>query len=190
MSPALIAVFAIACGAMVANLYYAQALIGLIAPDIGLAPRMAGLTVTLTQLGYGSGLQGSAFGEATAVFGDHTYSRVNPSIGMTFTPSKALTLYANYSEGSRAPTVIELGCSNPAQPCGLPNNFAGDPDLNQVVARTFEVGTPALPSAVHRETNAGGYPHEPGDTVDRRPKDRRRFVRQTCDVAARLYRTD
>lgn len=56
MSPALIAVFAIACGAMVANLYYAQALIGLIAPAIGLAPRMAGFTVTLTQLGYGSGL--------------------------------------------------------------------------------------------------------------------------------------
>src|SRR4051812_3016220 len=56
MSPALIAVFAIACGAMVANLYYAQALIGLIAPAIGLAPRLAGFTVTLTQLGYGSGL--------------------------------------------------------------------------------------------------------------------------------------
>jgi predicted MFS family arabinose efflux permease len=56
MSSALIAVFAIACGAMVANLYYAQALIGLIAPAIGLAPRMAGFTVTLTQLGYGSGL--------------------------------------------------------------------------------------------------------------------------------------
>lgn len=56
MSPGLIAVFAVACGAMVANLYYAQALIGLIAPAIGLAPRMAGFTVTLTQLGYGSGL--------------------------------------------------------------------------------------------------------------------------------------
>ena len=56
MSPTLIAVFAIACGAMVAHLYYAQALIGLIAPAIGLAPRLAGLTVTLTQLGYGSGL--------------------------------------------------------------------------------------------------------------------------------------
>jgi len=41
---------------MVANLYYSQALIGLIAPAIGLAPRMAGLVVTLTQLGYGSGL--------------------------------------------------------------------------------------------------------------------------------------
>ena len=56
MSPGLIAVFAFACGAMVANLYYSQALIGLIAPAIGLPPRLAGFTVTLTQLGYGAGL--------------------------------------------------------------------------------------------------------------------------------------
>ncbi len=83
---------------------------------------------------------GPAFDQSSPVFGDHTYSRVNPSIGMTFTPSKELTLYANYSEGSRAPTVIELGCSDPQQPCGLPNNFASDPDLKQVVSRTFEVG--------------------------------------------------
>jgi outer membrane receptor protein involved in Fe transport len=83
---------------------------------------------------------GGGFEAARAVFGDHTYSRVNPSIGMTFTPSPALTLYANYNEGSRAPTVIELGCSDPQQPCGLPNNFASDPDLQQVISRTFEVG--------------------------------------------------
>jgi predicted MFS family arabinose efflux permease len=56
MNRGLTSVFALACGAMVANLYYSQALIGLIAPAIGLAPRMAGLVVTLTQLGYGSGL--------------------------------------------------------------------------------------------------------------------------------------
>jgi outer membrane receptor protein involved in Fe transport len=80
------------------------------------------------------------FDEANPVFGDHTYSRVNPSIGVTFTPSKQLNFYANYTEGSRAPTVIELGCSDPAQPCGLPNDFASDPDLKQVVSRTFEVG--------------------------------------------------
>ena len=36
--------------------------------------------------------------------------------------------------------MIELGCANPAQPCGLPNDFASDPDLKQVVARTVEIG--------------------------------------------------
>jgi outer membrane receptor protein involved in Fe transport len=80
------------------------------------------------------------FEEVSPVTGDHTYDRVNPSIGITYNPSKALTLYANYNEGSRAPTVIELGCSDPQKPCGLPNNFASDPDLKQVIARTFEVG--------------------------------------------------
>ncbi len=33
-----------------------------------------------------------------------------------------------------------LGCADPASPCGLPNDFAGDPGLKQVVARTVELG--------------------------------------------------
>lgn len=52
----LIILFAIACGAMVANIYYAQTLIEQIGPDIGLSPQSAGLITTLTQLGYGAGL--------------------------------------------------------------------------------------------------------------------------------------
>lgn len=56
MTPALTTVFAVACGMMVANLYYAQALIGEIAPALGLHGSTAGLIVTLTQLGYGAGL--------------------------------------------------------------------------------------------------------------------------------------
>lgn len=47
---------AAACGAIAANLYYAQPLIALIGPDIGLSPTVASLVVTLTQLGYGLGL--------------------------------------------------------------------------------------------------------------------------------------
>jgi outer membrane receptor protein involved in Fe transport len=83
---------------------------------------------------------GSGFDEASPLFGDHTYSRLNPAFGFTLTPTPALTLYVDYNEASRAPTVIELGCSNPAAPCGLPNDFASDPDLKQVVARTVEIG--------------------------------------------------
>ncbi|CAN5547487.1 MFS transporter [soil metagenome] len=49
-------VFAVACGLMVANLYYAQALVGEIAPAMRLPPSIAGLVVTLTQIGYGAGL--------------------------------------------------------------------------------------------------------------------------------------
>jgi predicted MFS family arabinose efflux permease len=52
----LVFIFACACGLMVANLYYSQPLISLIAPDIGLSTAAASLIVTLTQLGYCLGL--------------------------------------------------------------------------------------------------------------------------------------
>ena len=83
---------------------------------------------------------GPGFNEPSGLEGDHTFSRLNPAFGFTVTPSDELTLYADYNQASRAPTVIELGCANPATPCGLPNDFASDPDLQQVVARTIEVG--------------------------------------------------
>ncbi|MDQ0393174.1 MFS transporter [Labrys monachus] len=47
---------ATACGLIVANLYYAQPLIGLISADLGMTPGAAGLIVTMTQIGYGTGL--------------------------------------------------------------------------------------------------------------------------------------
>ena len=47
---------AAACGLIAANLYFAQPLIGLIGPELGLSPAEAGLIVTMTQLGYGLGL--------------------------------------------------------------------------------------------------------------------------------------
>src|SRR5882757_9255664 len=56
MSRVLVGVFAGACGLVVANIYYSQPLIGLIAPALGLHPGYAGLIVALTQLGYGAGL--------------------------------------------------------------------------------------------------------------------------------------
>ncbi len=52
----MIFLFACACGLVVANLYYAQPLISLIAPEIGLQESAASLIVTLTQLGYCIGL--------------------------------------------------------------------------------------------------------------------------------------
>ncbi|MDP2152425.1 MAG: TonB-dependent receptor [Methylotenera sp.] len=69
-----------------------------------------------------------------------SYTRLNPTIGLTHTPTDNLTLYTSYSESSRAPTSIELGCSNPAAPCLLPSAMADDPPLNQVVAKTYEFG--------------------------------------------------
>jgi outer membrane receptor protein involved in Fe transport len=59
---------------------------------------------------------GAGFDQASPVVGQHTFSRLNPAIGFTVTPSELLTYYANYNEASRAPTVIELGCADPERP--------------------------------------------------------------------------
>ncbi len=56
MTRAMVVLFAVCCGVIVANLYYAQPIIDLIAPDIGLSPRAASLTVSVTQVGYALGL--------------------------------------------------------------------------------------------------------------------------------------
>jgi predicted MFS family arabinose efflux permease len=47
---------AVSCGLIVANIYYAQPLVGPISAELGLSPRSAGLIVTMAQLGYGAGL--------------------------------------------------------------------------------------------------------------------------------------
>ncbi|WP_229753432.1 MFS transporter [Paenibacillus segetis] len=47
---------AVSCGIIVANLYYAQTLVGPISTAMGLSPGSAGLIVTLTQVGYVLGL--------------------------------------------------------------------------------------------------------------------------------------
>jgi len=56
LSSSAILLMAVACGVMVANLYYAQTLIDVIGPEIGMSASVAGFITTLTQLGYGVGL--------------------------------------------------------------------------------------------------------------------------------------
>jgi iron complex outermembrane recepter protein len=70
----------------------------------------------------------------------HDYSRFNPSAGATYKLTPNLTLYGGYSEANRAPTPLELGCSDPTHPCLIDNALVGDPDLKQVVSHTFEAG--------------------------------------------------
>jgi outer membrane receptor protein involved in Fe transport len=79
-------------------------------------------------------------GGAGSLDGDHRFSRFNPAIGATWSPRRALNVYAGYNEGSRTPTAVELGCADPENPCKLPNAMAGDPPLRQVVTRTWEAG--------------------------------------------------
>lgn len=73
--------------------------------------------------------------------GEQTFQRLNPALGLAYSLSNSLNFYGGYNEGSRAPSSVEIACSDPAFPCQLPNSMAGDPPtLKQVVAKTWEAG--------------------------------------------------
>ena len=105
-------------------------------------------------------LDGDALGdtidEDASLSGTHSFSRLNPAIGLTYALTPSLTSYLGYSEGSRAPTTIELGCANPEAPCRLPNSMAGDPPLEQVVTKTWEAGLRGEVGE-HLQWNAGVF---------------------------------
>ncbi|MDB5791685.1 MAG: TonB-dependent receptor [Massilia sp.] len=69
-----------------------------------------------------------------------TYTRLNPSLGFTHRLNSGTTVFANIAQGNRVPTVIELGCADPDNPCRLPVGLQADPYLKQVIARTLEAG--------------------------------------------------
>ena len=85
------------------------------------------------------------------------FQRFNPAVGVTFSPRTDVTTYASYSEGSRAPTTVELGCADPNNPCNLPNALAGDPPLDQVVTRTVEAGVRGSAAPGHLSWSAGWF---------------------------------
>jgi outer membrane receptor protein involved in Fe transport len=64
------------------------------------------------------------------------YDRLTPRAGLSYTPWSALTLYANYGEGFRVPTTLELF----AFPV-----FGSNPALKPMTSRTYEVGLRARP---------------------------------------------
>jgi outer membrane receptor protein involved in Fe transport len=95
--------------------------------------------------------------------GDYVYQRFNPSIGITWSFVPTVNAYARFSQGSRAPTSIELGCADPANPCSLPNALSSDPPLQQVVTDTWEVGLRGKPELgfIHNlRWNAGAFRSE------------------------------
>jgi iron complex outermembrane recepter protein len=79
-------------------------------------------------------------GTAPLLNGSHDYTHFNPMIGATYKITPNVTVYGDFAEANRAPTPLELGCSNPMQPCLIDNALVSDPSLQQVVTYTFEAG--------------------------------------------------
>jgi outer membrane receptor protein involved in Fe transport len=75
-----------------------------------------------------------------ALEGDHSFSRFNPSIGLSHSLQSNITLYGTYNESFRTPTAAELTCADPDDPCKLPNSFVADPPLDPVIGKTLEIG--------------------------------------------------
>jgi iron complex outermembrane receptor protein len=79
-------------------------------------------------------------GLPTNLDGEGRYRKFNPAVGATWQVTPSFTAYGSWSQGNRAPSPIELGCSDPANACVLPNALQSDPPLKQVVSRTLEAG--------------------------------------------------
>ena len=93
-----------------------------------------------------------------------SYSRLNPALGITHVLGPAATLFANAAQGNRVPTVIELGCADPENPCRLPVGLQSDPYLKQVLARTLEAG---LRGRLRSDEASGSYTLSLHRTVNR-----------------------
>jgi iron complex outermembrane recepter protein len=79
-------------------------------------------------------------GNSPLLNSSNRFARFNPVVGLTYRITPGLTAYAGYSEANRAPTPLELGCSDPGNPCHIDNFLIADPPLKQVVSHTIEGG--------------------------------------------------
>ena len=87
-------------------------------------------------------------GEQPRLNGEHGFTGFNWSAGVV-RRWKNQDLFAAYSQSSRLPTPIELACSEALsrdpdtgeiEECRLPNAFLADPPLDEVVAKSVELG--------------------------------------------------
>ncbi len=89
-----------------------------------------------------------------------SYYSINPSLGVSWQAKPDLNIYSNWAQGTRTPSVIELGCafdhtlvpggSGPSgmiekslrdnRSCSLPSALSGDPYLPQIKAQTLDFG--------------------------------------------------
>lgn len=82
----------------------------------------------------------ATLGLDTELDGNGRYRKFNPALGLTWQVGPTFTAYGGISQGNRAPSPIELGCSDPENACVLPNALQADPPLKQVVSQTVEAG--------------------------------------------------
>lgn len=90
----------------------------------------------------------------TALDGDHTFDRFNPSVEFDYDLTEGIQAVAGFSLTSRNPTPAELSCADPDAPCTLANFFIADPPLKQVKARNWHTGISGAGQALSWRLNA------------------------------------
>ena len=84
----------------------------------------------------------------------YSYYSLNPSLGSTWQATPNLNVFGNVAQGTRTPSVVELGCAlgrrknpdgsesvyGPGRTCSLPSGLSGDPYLPQIKATTYDIG--------------------------------------------------
>ena len=114
----------------------------------------------------------------------------NPSIGATWQAIDDLNVYANWSQGARVPSVIELGCAFDDTPvyvggpmgdrsdpdsyrpksiqenrqCYLPTTLSGDPYLPQIKSTSYDIGLRGMFSE-NLQWNLGFYQTDLKDDI-------------------------
>ena len=87
-------------------------------------------------------------GGGVSLSGNHRYDRLNPAAALRWSATPAIAFDVSVGRTSRAPSAVELGCSDPDNPCRLPNALAGDPPLEDVIATTWQAGVTAKVAGV------------------------------------------
>ena len=68
------------------------------------------------------------------------YSRLDPRVGVDVSTGKGVSLFASLGTSFRAPSLIEVACADPEEPCVLPYALGDDPPIAPVTVTTFETG--------------------------------------------------
>jgi iron complex outermembrane recepter protein len=79
-------------------------------------------------------------GNAPELGGNHSYTHFNPMVGGTYKLTPSLSVYGDFAVANRAPTPLELACSDPNRPCLIDSALVADPNLQQIVTYTYEAG--------------------------------------------------
>ncbi len=78
--------------------------------------------------------------------GSPAFRRVDPLVGLNYNLTRNHGIYLSWSQGFRAPALLELTCAGPAAICpGLQVGTAPDPPLNPVRATNYEIGLRTRP---------------------------------------------